>query len=139
MANLFRYAASHYLGSGEPYEDPQSTPEDGYYHPEAPDLMLSTDEYLQWMRESGRYHEAAPRILLDFADGWRLGMTTGTGALLEAFEARGVNVAAIFGNAKLPQFVREFQPDLVISRRHGRWFQGGARASSCWNRSSTSP
>ncbi|MDE0109000.1 MAG: cobaltochelatase subunit CobN [Bryobacterales bacterium] len=124
MANLFRYAASHYLGSGEPYEDPQPTPEDGYYHPEAPDLMLSTDEYVQWMRESGRYREAAPRILLDFADGWRLGMTTGTGALLDAFEARGVNVAAIFGSAKTPQFVREFRPDLVISRRHGRWFQG---------------
>lgn len=124
MANLFRFAASHYLGSGEPYEDPQPTPEDGYFHPEAPDLMLSTDEYLQWTRVSGRYHESGPRILLDFADGWRLGMTTGTGALLEAFEARGANVAAIFGGKKTAQFVREFRPDLVISRRHGRWFQG---------------
>ncbi len=124
IANLFRYAASHYLGSAAPYEDPQPTPADGYFHPEAPDVMLSTSEYVQWARESGRYREAGPRILLDFADGWRLGMTAGTGALLEAFEARGANVAAIFGNEKLPQFVREFRPDLVISRRHGRWFQG---------------
>ena len=124
MASLFRYAASHYLGSGEPYDDPQPRPENGYYHPEAPDLMLSTQEYVRWTRESGRYQEAGPRILLDFADGWRLGMTAGTAALLEAFEARGANVAAIFGNEKLPQFVREFGPDLVISRRHGRWFQG---------------
>ncbi|MDE0123726.1 MAG: cobaltochelatase subunit CobN [Bryobacterales bacterium] len=124
IANLFRFAASHYLGSAASYEDPQPTPDDGYYHPEAPDLMLSTSEYVQWTRESGRYREGAPHILLDFADGWRLGMTTGTGALLEAFESRGVNVAAIFGNQKMPQFVREFQPDLVISRRHGRWFQG---------------
>ena len=124
MANLFRYAASHYLGTGESYEDPQPTPEDGYYHPEAPDLMLSTHEYMEWLRESGRYREEGPRILLDFADGWRLGMTTGTGALLEAFEARGANAAAIFGSQKMPQFVREFRPDLVISRRHGRWFQG---------------
>ena len=124
MANLFRYAASHYLGADEPYEDPQPTPDDGYYHPDAPELMLSTQEYVQWTLDSGRFFAGGPRILLDFADGWRLGMTTGTGALLEAFEARGANAAAIFGSEKMPQFVREFRPDLVISRRHGRWFQG---------------
>ena len=124
IASLFRFASSHYLGTDEPYDDPQPTPDDGYYHPDAPDLMLSTEECVRWMRASGRYNEGGPRILLDFADGWRLGMTTGTGALLEAFEARGANAAAIFGSAKMPQFVREFQPDLVISRRHGRWFQG---------------
>ena len=124
MANLFRYAASHYLGSSETYDDPQPTPDDGYFHHEAPDLMLSTREYVEWLRESGRYRESGPNVLLDFADGWRLGMTAGTAELLQAFEDRGANVAAIFGNEKMPQFVREFQPDLVISRRHGRWFQG---------------
>ena len=123
IANLFRFLASHYLGSSEPYGDPEPTPENGYYHPEAPDLMITTDDFVRWARESGRYRDGAPTVLLDFADGWRLGMNTGTGALLEAFEARGVNVAAIFGD-RTAQFVREFQPDLVISRRHGRWYQG---------------
>jgi len=124
VANLFRFAAHHYLGEAMEFGDPEPTPEDGYFHPEAPDLMLDTKAYVEWAQEAGKYEDGRPRVLLDFADGWRLGLTTGTGALLDAFESRGANVAAIFGAAKIPQFVREFQPDLILSRRHGRWFQG---------------
>jgi len=49
-------------------------------------------------------------------------MSRATDALIRAFEARGANVGAIFGLAQAGPFAAEFQPDLIVSRKHGRWW-----------------
>ncbi|MEX2301220.1 MAG: cobaltochelatase subunit CobN [Bryobacterales bacterium] len=114
--------ATLFLGKSFPVEPPVPTPDDGYYHPDAPDVFSSTKDYLAWQKTGGRWNDGAPKVLIDFADGWKLGMNRATDTLIRAFEARGVNVGAIFGVAQAGPFAAEFQPDLIVSRKHGRWW-----------------
>ncbi len=122
MARFLETSAALFLGRNFPVEPPVPTPDDGYYHPDAPDVFSSTKDYLDWYRKSGRWHDGAPKVLVDFADGWKLGMNRATNAVIRAFEARHINVAAIFGVAQEAPFALEFQPDLIVSRKHGRWW-----------------
>jgi cobaltochelatase CobN len=121
-ARFLQTTAALFLGKDFPVEPPVPTPDDGYYHPDAPEVFSSTKDYLAWYRSAGRWSDAAPKVLIDFADGWKLGMNRATDALIRAFEANNVNVAAIFGLAQVGPFAAEFQPDLIVSRKHGRWW-----------------
>ncbi len=124
MARLLQTAASRYLGRDFEELQPEPTPDDGYYHPNAPALFRSTAEYERWYESSGRGEQDAPRVLIDFADGWRLGMSQATDALIQAFEDGGFNTASIFGTAQAAPFALEYRPDILISRKHGRWWLG---------------
>jgi cobaltochelatase CobN len=121
-ARFLNATAALFLGKNLPLEPPVPTPDDGYYHPDAPEVFASTSEYLAWYRSAGRWNESAPKVLIDFADGWKLGMNRASDTLIRAFEGRKVNVAAIFGVAQAGPFAVEFQPDLIVSRKHGRWW-----------------
>ncbi len=124
MARLLQTAASRYLGRDFEELPPEPTPDDGYYHPDSPALFTSTSEYERWYESAGRATEGAPRVLIDFADGWRLGMSQATDAVIRAFEAGGFNTASIFGTAEVAPFAVEYRPDILISRKHGRWWLG---------------
>lgn len=51
-------------------------------------------------------------------------MTQATDAIVRAFEDGGFNVASIFGTAQAAPFALEYRPDLLVSRKHGRWWLG---------------
>ena len=121
-ARFLKTTAALFLGKSFAIEPPVATPDDGYYHPDAPEVFSSTADYAAWYRRAGRWNEGAPKVLLDFADGWKLGMNRATDTLIRALEARNVNVAATFGVAQAGPFAVEFQPDLIVSRKHGRWW-----------------
>ena len=124
MARLLSAAAKRYLGANFEELPPEPTPDDGYYHPESPSLFTSTAEYDRWYESSNRYKPNSPRVLIDFADGWRLGMNQATDAVVRAFEEGGFNAAAVFGTAQSAPFALEYRPDILISRKHGRWWLG---------------
>ncbi len=124
MRRLFRYAAATYLRNGMAAEPPVPTPEDGFYHPDAPRHYLTAEEYRKWYTEAGKWKPDAPRVFIDFADGWKLGSTAGTDGIVRAFEKKGFNAACIFGRNKTAEFAAAWRPDIILSRSHGRWYQG---------------
>ena len=124
MARLLSTSAARYEGRKFEELPPEPTPDDGYYHPDSPSLFTTTAEYERWYEASGRFDPAAPKALIDFADGWRLGMNQATDAVVRAFESGGFNAAAIFGTAQAAPFAVEYRPDILISRKHGRWWLG---------------
>ncbi len=124
MTRLLQTSSARYLGGGGDQLPPEPTPDDGYYHPASPTLFTTTADYKRWYQSSGLAKPGAPRVLLDFADGWRLGMNDATNAVIRAFEHGGFNAAAIFGTAQAAPFAIEYRPDILISRKHGRWWLG---------------
>lgn len=124
MARLLATSAARYEGRNFEELPPEPTPDDGYYHPDSPSLFTTTAEYERWYEASGRFDPGAPKALIDFADGWRLGMNQATDAVVRAFESGGFNAAAIFGTAQAAPFAVEYRPDILISRKHGRWWLG---------------
>ena len=124
MARLLQTSAARYEGRDFEILPPEPTPDDGYYHPDAPSLFTTTGDYEDWYEQSGRFRADAPKALIDFADGWRLGMNEATDAVVRAFETGGFNAAAIFGTAQAAPFAVEYRPDILISRKHGRWWLG---------------
>jgi cobaltochelatase CobN len=124
MAGLFLYAAKTYLGRNVTPPPPAPTPEDGYYHPAAPRPFASTREYADWYETSKRAKPSGPRVLIDFADGWKIGSTAATDAIIAAFEQKGWNTAAVFGRQKTAEYALEWKPDVLVTRTHGRWYQG---------------
>ena len=124
MARLLQTSAARYEGRDFEILPPEPTPDDGYYHPDSPSLFTSTSEYESWYEASGLHVAGGPKALIDFADGWRLGMNQGTDAVIRAFEEGGFNTAAIFGTAQAAPFALEYRPDILISRKHGRWWLG---------------
>ena len=124
MARLLQTSAARYSGQDAEILPPEPTPDDGYYHPESPSLFTTTEDYESWYAGSGRFQQGGPKALIDFADGWRLGMNEATDAIVRAFEDGGFNTAAIFGTAQAAPFALEYRPDILISRKHGRWWLG---------------
>ena len=124
MARLLQTTATRQLGGNYPEQPPEPTPDDGFYHPESAALFTSVAEYERWYADSGLAKPGAPKAFIDFADGWRLGMNQATDALIRAFEEGGFNVATIFGTAQVAPFAVEYEPDIIISRKHGRWWLG---------------
>ncbi len=124
MARLLQTAAARYEGRDFEVLPPEPTPDDGYYHPSSPSLFTSTSEYADWYDSAGLFRAGNPKVLIDFADGWRLGMNQATDAVIRAFEEGGFNTAAIFGTAQAAPFALEYGPDIIISRKHGRWWLG---------------
>ena len=124
MARLLATSAARYERRNFEELPPEPTPDDGYYHPDAPSLFTTTADYERWYEGSERFDPDAPKVLIDFADGWRLGMNQATDAVVRAFEDGGFNAAAIFGTAQAAPFAVEYRPDILVSRKHGRWWLG---------------
>ncbi len=124
MARLLTASEARFLGEDHQELPPEPTPDDGFYHPDSPALFASPSDYEAWYASSGLHQADAPKVMIDFADGWRLGMNQGTDAVIRAFETGGFNAAAYFGTAQTGPFAREYGPDILVSRKHGRWWLG---------------
>lgn len=124
MARLLRTTAARQLGRDWPQLPPEPTPDDGFYHPDSAALFASAAEYERWYAASQRAKPGAPKAFIDFADGWRLGMNRATDAVIRAFEEGGFNAAAVFGTAQTAPFAIDYKPDIIVSRKHGRWWLG---------------
>ncbi|MBL8220411.1 MAG: cobaltochelatase subunit CobN [Bryobacterales bacterium] len=68
MNRMFRYASATYTRSSHTAEPPLPTPEDGFYHPDAPRHHLTAEDYRAWYEQSGKWKPDAPRVFIDFAD-----------------------------------------------------------------------
>ena len=124
MARLLQTSAARYAGRDHEILPPEPTPDDGYYHPDSAGLFTATEDYEDWYEASGKFQPGRPKALIDFADGWRLGMNEATDAVIAAFEEGGFNAAAIFGTARTAPFALEYAPNVLVSRKHGRWWLG---------------
>ncbi len=124
MSRALQFTACRYLGKACEPPQPIPTPEYGYYHPDSPEKFPTTIVYEQWYKKTGRWKNDGHKILIDFADGWKIGSTAGTDALVRAFEKKGWNVAAIFGRQHAGNLALEWRPDILLTRTHGRWFEG---------------
>lgn len=124
MTRALEFVARRYLGRPGQPPPPVPTPDYGYYHPESAAKFPSTQAYLEWYKSSGRWKEGGFRVMIDFADGWKIGSTAGTDALVRAFEKKGWNVAAVFGRQHAGRLALEWRPDILLTRSHGRWFEG---------------
>ena len=124
MARLLQTSAARYLERDFEELPPEQTPLDGYYHPDALGILTSTANYERWYEPSGRAEPDAPEVLIDFADGWRLGISQARNAVIRGFERGGFSAASIFGTAQAAPFALEYRPDIMVSRRHGRWWLG---------------
>ncbi len=123
-ARLLRFLTANYAGGKATPEPPVPTPENGFYHPDADDIFTSTTAFRQWYAASGREKKDRPWVALDFAQGWKTGITQGTDGLIRAFEKRGFNVAPMFGSSEMGKLLTEIKPDLIVNRSHGRFYQG---------------
>lgn len=123
-ARLLRFLTTTYAGGNASIEPPAALPESGFYHPDSPDVITTTEAYKAWYAKAGREKKGQPWVALDFSQGWKTGITQGTDGLIRAFEKRNFNVAALFGATQLGQLLEEIKPDLVVNRSHGRFFQG---------------
>lgn len=123
-ARLLRFLSITYAGAKGSIEPPAPMPEDGYYHPDADEIFATTGAYRDWYARTGREKAGAPWVAVDFAQGWKSGITQGTDGLVRAFERGGFNVAAMFGATGLGRLLAELKPDVIVNRSHGRFFQG---------------
>jgi cobaltochelatase CobN len=126
MNRMFHYAAATYLKQNKPVEPPVPTPEDGFYHPDSRKHFTVAADYLAWYKQAGKWKDGAPHVFIDFADGWKLGSVAGTNGIIRAFEKKGWNTACIFGRNKTIEYASAWKPDIILSRSHGRWYQGNA-------------
>ncbi len=124
MTRLLWTTMARQLDRDYPQLPPEPTPDDGFYHPGSAALFPSAAEYERWYEASKRDKPGAPKVFIDFADGWRLGMNQATDAVLRAFEEGGFNAAAVFGTAQTAPFAVDYKPDIIVSRKHGRWWLG---------------
>ncbi|MBM3798361.1 MAG: hypothetical protein FJW31_30975, partial [Acidobacteria bacterium] len=126
MSRMFRYAAATYLKQSQTVEPPLPTPDDGFYHPDARQHFSTAADYQAWYKKAGKWKDGAPHVFIDFADGWKLGSVSGTNGIIGAFEKKGWNTACIFGRNKTIEYAAAWKPDIILSRSHGRWYQGNA-------------
>jgi len=119
-----KFLTKEYTGRDVRVEPPAPLPENGFYHPDSEEIHTSTAGYKAWYAKSGREKKDRPWIAIDFAQGWKTGITAGTDGLVRAFEKRNFNVAPMFGATQMGQFLEEIRPDLILNRSHGRFYQG---------------
>jgi cobaltochelatase CobN len=122
-ARLLRFVSTTYNGAKLPIDPPVETPDDGFYHPDSEDIFTSVEAYSAFLNKTGKAKAGAPKVVLDFSQGWKTGITQGTDGLIRAYEKRGWVVYPLFGQ-KHAEYLPAIQPDLIVNRAHGRFFQG---------------
>jgi len=111
IAQLMRYLSDHLLFTGFGYDAPRALPEHGIYHPE-----LAQDATIEdWL--AFRHAAQASVGIVFYRAHWLSGNTRFVDALIDALEARGLNVLPVFTSslragsdgAALPMGLRYFE------------------------------
>ncbi|MEW6771665.1 MAG: cobaltochelatase subunit CobN [Bacillota bacterium] len=91
FARMLRYVAATVFGEPLAVQEPQVFPWEGLYHPDAPGIFTSVEEYLAW------YGKPGPHVGLLFArNQWVNGTLAVEDALIRSLEARGLGVLPAF-------------------------------------------
>ena len=145
-------------------EAPRKLPWCGIYHPDAPRVFESLDEYLEWYRARAALHDAYVGILF-YRDFWVTGNLEVVNSLVREFEKRGLGVIPVFtwlglycqtysdycsGHVSRPEeivskfFLRDGKPviDLLVSlqdftltpRGRGGWVEATGESTSLLRR-----
>ncbi len=133
--SLFNYVRAKIDGkkafNGE-YDEPVIVPADYYFHL-GDDMFFSTiDQYLEFYKNSGKYKEGAPNIVLLAGNiNNQNSNSEHMEAIINSLEKRGLNVFPInsFGSKKL-KMIADVKPSLIINRPHGRLLMGGGESGT---------
>lgn len=94
---LFLMLASEVLRLELAYEEPSEYPWEGIYHPLAPEIFTSTEEYLSWYQIARKNLNEAPRVGLLFTrTHWVNGNIAVEEMLIRTLEAKGLAVIPVF-------------------------------------------
>jgi cobaltochelatase CobN len=109
---------------------PQPLPGTGFYHPQAPRILVTATDYLEW--GASRWKEGAPRIAFLIHAGVVSGMETQVvDALIEHSEARGLAPIVLWFEAADPHALEKAlgsaKPDALVIATHLQ--NGPARAA----------
>ncbi len=112
--------------------EPVIIPADYYFHLEDDAFFATYDEYMEFYRASGRWHEGAPNVALLAGNiNMQNSNSEHMAAIIESLERRGMNVFPInsFGARKL-SMIEAVHPDVIVSRPHGRLVMGGGESGT---------
>ncbi|MEM7792247.1 MAG: cobaltochelatase subunit CobN, partial [Verrucomicrobiota bacterium] len=106
----------------EEITDPFVYPRSYYYHLGDEEVFEKLDDYIAFLKESGRYTEGGKNVALVAS---MFGASTETGfvnQMVEKLEANGYNVFPMvgYGPARV-QMVQAIQPDIVVYNAHGKF------------------
>lgn len=131
--SMFNYIRKHIdkkvISNGD-YFEPVIVPSDFFFHLGDDNYFATFEEYDKYYRESGKYKEGAPRIVMLSGNiNLQNSNEEHIAAVINSLEARGLNVYPInsFGSKKLGM-IKEVQPNLIINNPHGRLVMGGAES-----------
>jgi len=98
VKNMFYFLANRFLNKDLIYEEPEEVPWEGLYHPKAPRIFKTIEEYLSWYKEYKTFEETAPTVGILFSRHyWINGNTEVEDLLIEELEKRGIKVISGFG------------------------------------------
>jgi len=95
FVNLLRYIRNTILGEGISYAPPADVPWEGIYHPDAPQIFTSAEDYRAWY--TGRARPDRPYVGLLFSrTSWASGNVAIEDMLIRSLEVSGLNVIPAF-------------------------------------------
>ena len=101
IENMLLLVAARHLHSDVQWSPPEPVVKEGIFHPAAPRIFHTLDEYLQWLKGQPGYRPDRPVIGLTFYSSFLLkGHRQGLARLIEEMEAHGFTVLACFGKDK---------------------------------------
>lgn len=114
------------------YVEPVIIPTDYYFHLEDDAFFATYDEYMEFYRATGRWHEGAPNVALLAGNiNMQNSNSEHMAAIIESLESRGMNVFPInsLGARKL-DMIEAVHPDVIVNRPHGRLVMGGGESGT---------
>ncbi len=118
---LLGYVAHEYLQEDHEVLPPAVMPEDGFYHPDAPDLFDDPFAYWSWYADPTRPSPGLPRVVMVAHQSFIiLGDTLVVDAMIHAFESQGIPIAVIFASKEdtTRTLITKSHPQLLLSQRH---------------------
>lgn len=101
IRNMIYKVIHQTIDSSVAYQAPDVLPPAGLFHPEAPDIFTSYDDYLGWYQKRKNYRAGNPWIgIMVFASSLGKGQANPIRVLTQRFEKNGFNVVVAFGMAK---------------------------------------
>jgi cobaltochelatase CobN len=102
IRNMLKRAVNLSLDPETAYGPVEPEPEQGLYHPRAPAVFASADDYLKWYEKRPGYDRGRPRLgLMFFSTSLTPGQVEALNRLIGLLEDGGFNVLPAFGQDRL--------------------------------------
>ena len=95
------------------YDQPFRLPESGIFHPKAPDIFLTYNDFFKWYRQSNNFHENSLWAgILTFSSSASTSVLKDSGKiekqLIYALEKEGINVLPVFGRPPYHKALKKY-------------------------------